>query len=86
MRCRGLMKGCCGSAAPGLEVLPHYGSGVTCWIAGWEQQQPGCGWEGCEVGTVSSHKVHLEQTDDSSAGGARGHTGLAANTGELRSL
>lgn len=69
------MKSRCGSAAPGLAV-PRYGSSVTCWIAGWEQQQPGCGREGCEVGMASSHKVHLEQTDDSSAGGARGHAGL----------
>lgn len=46
----------------------------------------GCGWKGCEVGTVRSHKVHLEQTDDSSAAGARGRTDPSTNMGELRIL
>lgn len=46
----------------------------------------GCGWKGCEVGMARSHKVHLEQTGDCSAAGARGRTDPSTNMGELRIL
>ena len=45
---------------------------------------PGRGRESCEVAVASSRKVHLEQTDDSSAAGARGRAGPSVNMGELR--
>lgn len=86
MRHPGLMQTHRGPMAAGLGVLPRYGSSAACSIAGWERQQPGLAAVGRAVKGVrqSSGKVHLEQTDDSSAAGARGHADPSMNRGELR--
>ena len=68
-----------GGAAP--LWLQH---GVLDCRVGMAAAWPGCSREGCKVGTASSRKVHLEQTDDSSAAAARGRADPSTNMGELR--